>query len=255
MSRFLYEDVKRELRQRIVHGSYPAGTRIPSASALIDEFGVSAITIRRALRDLTVEGLLRGRQGVGVFVAHTPRILRSLGGDFRTSIGDEILRAGAKPGVEEISFSCVPAAPDVCQRLDLPGRSEVYRLEKLILADGEPAAVDTTYLPHALGVALKDRLDTEFVFPLLVKQGIVIDHIDFQIEAGVVSDDQAPLFKLPVGFPVLVVDYTPIGRDGTAILTGRSVSRADRFAYGFCTNPKLHEQTASRRTARRGKPR
>lgn len=204
------------------------------------EFGVSAITIRRALRDLTVAGLVRGRQGLGVFVAHAPRIVRSLGIDFRTSIGDEIRRAGAEPGVKQLSLSLVAPEARVAEILGLPRRTLVYRLEKLILADSEPAAFDTTYLPRPLGDALREDLDKEFVLPLLVTHGLMPDHIDFRIEAGAVSESQAPLFGLPVGFPVLVVDYTPFRSDGTAMLTGRSVSRADRFVYSFCPRPKAH---------------
>jgi GntR family transcriptional regulator len=239
-ARFLYEDVKRELRRRIDEGAYPPGSRIPSASKLTREFEVSGITIRRALHDLTLAGLLRGRQGLGVFVAHAPRIERSLGVDFRTSIGDEIRRAGAVPGVREISLSLVAPEPRVAQALGLPRRSLVYRLEKLILADNEPTAFDTTYLPRPLGETLKNDLDKEFVFPLLVARGLMPEHIDFRIEASTVSETQALAFGLPIGFPVLVVDYTPMRRDGTAILTGRSVSRSDRFVYAFCPNPRLH---------------
>lgn len=240
-ARFLYEDVKRELRRRIEEGVYPPGSRIPSASELTRQFHVSGITIRRALHDLMMAGLLRGRQGLGVFVAHTPRIVRSLGVDFRTSIGDEIRRAGAEPGVKELSLSLVTAEPRVAKLLKLPKRSLVYRLEKLILTDSEPAAFDTTYLPRSLGEKLHDDLNKEFVFPLLVSHGLTPDHIDFRIEASAVSEAQSLAFGLPAGFPVLVVDYTPIQRDGTAILTGRSVSRADRFVYSFCPNTRLHE--------------
>lgn len=235
--RFLYEDVKQELSRRVADGIYPPGTRIPSASQLTREFGVSTITVRRALRDLTVAGLLRGRQGLGVFVANAPRIVRSLGIDFRTSIGDEIRRAGAQPGVKQLSLSLVVPEARVAELLRVPRQTLVYRLEKLILADNEPAAFDTTYLPKSLGDALRSDLDREFVFPLLIAHGLTPDHIDFRIEAGAVSESQASLFGLPVGFPVLVVDYTPVRPDGTAILTGRSVSRADRFVYSFCPKP------------------
>ncbi|HEY6579155.1 MAG TPA: GntR family transcriptional regulator, partial [Rhizomicrobium sp.] len=74
----LYETVKSALRDRIVSGRYQPGQKIPSESELIREFGVSAITVRRAVRDLTIEGRLIGRQGLGVLVADRRRITRSL---------------------------------------------------------------------------------------------------------------------------------------------------------------------------------
>ena len=66
---FLYANVAEALRRRIVDGLYEAGHPIPTEGALVQEFGVSPITVRRALRELTFEGMLFGRQGLGVFVA------------------------------------------------------------------------------------------------------------------------------------------------------------------------------------------
>jgi GntR family transcriptional regulator len=74
---FLYKHVTRELRRRIDRGVYGRGDRIPSERALVKELRVSAITIRRAIRDLSFEGLLIRRQGLGVFVAQKPKIVRS----------------------------------------------------------------------------------------------------------------------------------------------------------------------------------
>ena len=76
--RFLYAQVAEELRRRIVQGVYGPGSRIPSEADLVREFQVSAITVRRTVRDLQFEGLLVGRQGLGVFVSDKRRIRRSL---------------------------------------------------------------------------------------------------------------------------------------------------------------------------------
>jgi len=62
--RFLYSQVAEELRRRIVQGVYGPGSRIPSEADLVREFRVSAITVRRTVRDLQFEGLLVGRQGL-----------------------------------------------------------------------------------------------------------------------------------------------------------------------------------------------
>lgn len=239
--RFLYEDVAGELRQRISRGVYRPGTRIPSESELVREFRVSAITVRRAIRDLTLEGLLFGRQGLGVFVADNRRIVRSLGRDFKTSFGDEMRRAGVEPGIKELSLALVPADALVSARLECERGTLVYRHEKLVLGDGEPVGHDVAHLPRELGDVLKQELSHEFVFPLLVAHGIRIHHVDFEIEGGAVSEEQTSLLGLPIGFPLLVVYYTPIGANGTPILSGRAISRADRFSYKFCEYPSIHK--------------
>src|SRR5262245_9528061 len=230
---FLYEGVAVELRKRIESGVYAPGGRIPSEAELIKEFRVSAITVRRAIRDLMLEGLLRGRQGLGVFVSDARRMVRSLGGDLTTSIGDDITRAGRAPGIREVSAGLEPAPDALARRLRLKRGTLVYRYEKIILADGEPVGLDVTYLPRALGDTRGRDLEREFVFPLAISRGIRIDHIDFTIEGGAVGEQHRGLLGLPLGFPLLVVDYAPIGPDGAPILAGRISSRYDRFAYAF----------------------
>ena len=67
----LFHQLKEQLRQRIVSGELRPGDRLPSLAGLCAEHGISAITARRALTDLVAEGLLRGEQGRGMFVAET----------------------------------------------------------------------------------------------------------------------------------------------------------------------------------------
>jgi DNA-binding GntR family transcriptional regulator len=240
--RFLYAQVAEELRRRIVQGVYGPGSRIPSEADLVREFQVSAITVRRTVRDLQFEGLLVGRQGLGVFVTDKRRIRRSLSANVTTPLRDEMRRAGVEPGVKVIALAGVPGDEDVRQRLGLPPGNAplLYRLETLILADGEPVGLDTTYFRQELGDALHSELSHEFIYPLFVSRGIAIDHMDFAIEGDGVVPAQAPLLGLPVGFPLLIVHYTGLSPDGAPLFTGRTATRADRFTYEFCRRPELH---------------
>src|SRR5207244_12242726 len=61
--------VRDELTHRIDRGLLPAGSRLPSEPALATELGVSRATVRRALRALASEGLVRRMRGAGPFVA------------------------------------------------------------------------------------------------------------------------------------------------------------------------------------------
>jgi DNA-binding GntR family transcriptional regulator len=242
VGRFLYEQVAEELRRRILQGIYGPGSRIPSEADLVREFRVSAITVRRTVRDLQFEGLLVGRQGLGVFVGDKRRIRRSLSADATTPLRDEMRRAGVEPGVKVIALSLVPPDDETRQRLAL-GASPVppiYRLETLILADGEPVGLDTTYFRQELGDRLKPELSQEFIYPLSVARGIAVDHMDFAIEGDAVVSTQASLLGLPVGFPLLIVHYTGLSPAGAPLFTGRTATRADRFTYEFCRRPELH---------------
>jgi GntR family transcriptional regulator len=241
--RFLYQRVSGELRRRIREGTYRPGAGLPSHEDLAREFGVSAITIRRALHDMVLEGLLVSHQGLGVFVKDSKRIVRSLGPSVSTTpLEEELERAGVRPGIRELSLAVVPASEDIAARLQLRPGTEVYRHDKLILADEEPLSQDIIYIPRQLGDTLIRKMATRFAFSLLFEQGITFDHIDFAITGDTVSHDQAGLFGLVIGFPLIVLHYTPIRGDGTPVLAGTVISRADRLSLNLCARPEIHEQ-------------
>ncbi len=239
-TRFLYRTVSQALRDRIAGGRYEPGSRIPSVDELSLEFGVSSITIRRAIRDLSLEGLLLGRQGLGVFVATKRRIVRSLTADHIAPIEEDVKHAGLEPGIRELDMSVVSAEGEPALRpLAATGRA-FYRLERVLLADGESVGLDTVWLPRRLGDRLKNDVRGHFIMPLLASHGIAIDHVDYRFEAATATDLQAGLLDIVTGFPLLVIRFTPIGADGVPVMAGRTTTRADRFAYEFCGRPKAH---------------
>lgn len=206
------------------------------------EFAVSAITVRRAVRDLITAGVLSGRQGLGVFVTDTRRIVRRFSDSPRTATADDIRRSGYQPAMKERSLSLVAASIEIAGRLGVPLGSLVYRHEKVMLADGEPVALDTTYLPSGTGDRVRHEISGGFLFAVLATHGIAIDHLDYRFEASALEHEDARALALPPGFPVLNVGYTAFAADGTVIATGRTVSRSDRFTYEFCGRPRAHRE-------------
>jgi DNA-binding GntR family transcriptional regulator len=67
---FPYLQLARILRERIRDGTYPPGRKIPPLTALQEEFGLSDMTVRRAVGVLAAEGLLEKVPGRGTFVSH-----------------------------------------------------------------------------------------------------------------------------------------------------------------------------------------
>ena len=73
-----YLKVKTHLREGIAGGRWRPGERLPSEAELTDAFGVSRMTVNRALRELHQEGMIDRVQGVGTFVAQLHRIASTL---------------------------------------------------------------------------------------------------------------------------------------------------------------------------------
>jgi GntR family transcriptional regulator len=246
----LYDEVKTALRRDIEREIYKSGEKIPSESQLTQSLGVSAITVRRALRDLVMEGLLIGKQGIGMFVADNRCVVRSLRSDFRDSMADQIRRAGLEPKITKLAISEVLGQKVILEILKVRSGSVLHCVEKLILADDRPISVERDYLPSRLA-SLNDDLASTYLIPLLISRGIRIDHIDYRVEGGSVSAEDASLLELAPGMPILKVHYTPIGAGAVPVATGMSISRADRFAYEFRVNVGLKAPKKSRARSKR----
>ena len=95
----IYEQVKVFIRTKIKSGDWVAGNPVPSESAFMHQFGVSRMTVNRALRELMAEGVVRRVQGSGTFVAEIDQVSSKL--EIR-DIQEEIEERGHVHGTEII---------------------------------------------------------------------------------------------------------------------------------------------------------
>jgi GntR family transcriptional regulator len=68
-----YLHIAADLRGKIADGTYPVGEQLPSTSEMMRRYGASNTAVRAAIKELTIEGLVVGQQGRGVFVQDKPR--------------------------------------------------------------------------------------------------------------------------------------------------------------------------------------
>src|SRR5450756_1665784 len=73
-----YARVKQYLKDALEAGRWPPGAQMPSEADLVAQFGVSRMTVHRALRELQDAGLITRLQGVGTFAAQLNRVSSTL---------------------------------------------------------------------------------------------------------------------------------------------------------------------------------
>lgn len=230
---FLYQSVTEILRSRIISGSYESGARIPSLEELATEFSVSHITIRRAVKDLVLEGHLVTRQGLGVFVASKRRIVRSLHVGEMVPIEVEMANHGIEASLKALNVTLVPTTDQLFLDKLAPSTALLHRSERMLFADREVVGLDTLWVPSKLARKLKSRIADQFVMSYLSEIGIQVERIKYQVEASTATEAQAAALKVIVGFPLLVIKFFPYDERGKLILVGRNVTRGDLFTYEF----------------------
>lgn len=139
----LYATVRQRLLDDIAQGLYKPGQQIPVESDLCTLYNVSRITIRKAITDLVKDGVLIRWQGKGTFVQSTKveNALLTVSGftDFGVSQG--------KPTREKVIEQERVSSDPFCDRLNIPGKGEIFRLLRVMYLDNEPLFIDSSWIP------------------------------------------------------------------------------------------------------------
>ncbi len=143
----LYQQIGDALRVRIEKGELVPGDRIPSENELTDQYHVSRNTVRLAISSLTLDGLVYRVKGRGTFVA-AERM--SYGLMHMSSFSEEMRLRGLVPGSQVLSFVREMPSKRMSQILKLKQDQMLYRVERLRLADGEPMALNLSFIPEFL---------------------------------------------------------------------------------------------------------
>jgi GntR family transcriptional regulator len=122
----------------MIRAEYFNGEQIPNENELAEIMGVSRGTISQALAILSSEGLISRRQGVGTFA--NPNILQlNVRADLPFQLAELIKNAGYSPSVELIHYEIKPADEEMASLLKIPVDAPTLVLERVYLADNEPA--------------------------------------------------------------------------------------------------------------------
>src|SRR4029077_17628546 len=118
------------------------GDQLPTEDRLIARFGVSRITVRRAIQNLVSRGLVEIRRGKGTFVA-APKITQEL--TELSGFVEDMHAAGRKPTARVIATEIVACDATVASQLALTKGERVVRIRRVRLADGIPLSFDETF--------------------------------------------------------------------------------------------------------------
>jgi GntR family transcriptional regulator len=219
-----------ELRREIARGRFAPGQRLPTEPALMATYRVSRHTVREAMRDLVVEGLVRIERGRGTFVA-PPRIEQEL--TSLTGFVEDMLSLGFRPEARVLDVSQVPASAAVAARLGVGQGDQVFRIERIRLADGQPISFDLTFLPVGIGEKIvREDLRIYPIFSLLEDQvGIVLDKAEYYLEARAADRKVARALDLRAGAPLLVIERTVFDLDQRPVDYELLHYRGDRLRY------------------------
>lgn len=224
----IFSQVKTVIQAAVESGELQPHRRIPSERELSILFGVSRMTIRQALLEMIREGSLYTRTGKGTYLAER-KIEQPL--QRLTSFTQDMAARGLRPSSRLLGADLLPAPIELAHALAIPPGSELVRIRRLRLADGQHLAIETSHLPHARCPGLLEHdLEQHSLYELLHdRYGLELASAKQTIEAAAPTEEERKLLEMPAGVPVLRIHRFTSTRDGLVCEFVQSAYRGDRY--------------------------
>ncbi len=223
----LYHQIEQDIRRFIADGEWLPGQRLPSEKELEILYGASRITIRRALHELTADGLLERAPGRGTFVRQPTLTAepRSV-----TSFTEEMARLGLRGDARMIDIGIEPASPAVASALRLSEQDPVVVIHRLRLADDKPLGLQRAYLAAARfpGLESADLAHRSLYEYLRETYGVVPREAEEMFRVGSIEGEDARLLNVRPGACGFLVERCTFDEHGPVEFVA-SVMRGDRY--------------------------
>lgn len=226
----LFYQARESIRRAITSGRVKPGDRLPSEKNLALALGVSLITVRRALDDLQIEGLLSKEHGRGSFVRAFP-IEQKL--DHLAGFAEEMEELHHQASAKILGNTRVPASEDVARHLAIPVGEKVHKIERIRYADGNAIMFNIAFMPVEIGAKIAaEDLAHHGIFPLLEsKYRIPLIEADYQLEAATPPRLVQKALGLGRHDPVFLVHRTAFTEGRRPISYTLLYYRGDSFRY------------------------
>ena len=221
----LYQQLQRALREAIDRRILDANDALPAERDLAEEFGVSRITVRKAIDGLVSEGLLMRRQGSGTFVRG--RVEKNF--SLLTSFSEDMRARGRNPRSEWLKRTSGTVTPEEALTLRSSPGTPVYRFNRLRFADDAPMSVEYATIVAACLPSLESVRSS--LYEALERTGNRPVRALQRLRAVLLTREQAELLRAKPGDAGLLVERVGFLSNGRAIEFSQSYYRGDTYDF------------------------
>ncbi|WP_409020622.1 GntR family transcriptional regulator [Brevundimonas vesicularis] len=233
----LYHQMYLAIRAQIRSGDIPPGATLPGELHLAKIFNISRITVKRALSELSDDGLLDRQRGRGTTVTSalpTPVVK----GAFNNLV-ESLTLMGLETEIELLFSDRVAADQAQAEKLELDIGAEVQKVIRRRKLQDEPFSYLVNHIPADIAAYWsREDLASTSLLHLLEQAGARPVDADQWIMAVAAEVDVAAALDIDVGTPVLKVERVMRDGDGRPVQLIDSHYRSDRFQYHVTTRDR-----------------
>lgn len=218
------------LRDRIMSGAVGFGTRLSTENELAALYGVSRVTVRRALGELERERLIERRRSAGTRVVYRPPPA-PMTADISGVLAN-LAEMGRRTAVKLLSFDYVPAEGAVAEALGVGASELLQRAVRVRSVDDQPFSYLTTHVPESVSLTFsKQDLASRPLLDLIDRAGVKVDRARQRISAVLASPDAAAALGVHSGSPLIELVRVVFDRQGRGVEHLHALYRPDRYAF------------------------
>lgn len=200
----LFTQLEEIIREEIENAVWSPGQAIPSERELSTVYGLSRMTVRKALDRLVTDGLLYRVDGKGTFVSQPKVKFKALS---LAGLREQTLNMGYSPSAKLLSFERVLANKKIALVLKINPDTPVYLIERVVFGNNMPLGLHRSYIPVDLCPNLQETdLSNISLYEVLRRDyGIVTNRASETLESTLATTREGLLFGVEPGSPMFLL--------------------------------------------------
>ncbi|MHC6628293.1 GntR family transcriptional regulator [Streptomyces globosus] len=240
-----YLQIAEDIVQQIRAGVLKPGDQVPSEAEMVERYGVSGGTIRKAMTEIRASGLVDTRHGKGSYVKARPPVRHRSSDRFRRSLRRggkaaylaESEQSGATAKVSVIFIGPMEAPEEIAQRLDVEPGTQILARRRLYFRNGTPVETATSYLPWDVVKDIPELFAENpgggGIYARLEDHGHVFAEFVETLQARPAAKAEASELALSPGAPVVHLLRNAVTETGRVVEVCDTLMAADQFVFEY----------------------
>jgi GntR family transcriptional regulator len=227
-----YEEIAEDIRNGILSGKYNPNEQLPLEKEMCEYYGVSRITIKKAVDELVIQGLIIKRRGSGTFV-------KAVGGSdvqelsmARQFEGFSETNKDKKVSSKIVKFEVIHPTEEIATKLKITCDDFVYYTVRTRYADDVPYVMDYVYMPIGLIPGIKNDVLLNSIYGYIENElKLKIKSAHRIIRAILPNELEQEWLEIESNFPILEVEQVGFLDNGQPFEYSKSRHRSDKIEF------------------------
>ncbi|WED23769.1 GntR family transcriptional regulator [Vibrio sp. JC009] len=225
----MYRQIADAIREKIGSGDYKVGEALPTEAQLREEFSVSRVTVRQALKLLIENGELESVQGSGTYVKAS-----KVNYDIyqQTSFNEKWAHLNVVTRSEVLAFEITLPSLTMADNLNVSENDRIFYIKRVRYMDDNPITVEETWMPLALFPDLTYEVMRSSKYDYIENQkGMVIDRSEQEIVPILPPDKVSELLGIDPNQPIIEKRTRSYLADGTVFEYSRNYFKSTDYKF------------------------